>query len=75
MVLLPILNLINYGGANGLYILLFGSNLTCLDHINSIVPIYGYYVLRGHNRKQFDQIEESVLKVIFLRLIEGNEDI
>lgn len=50
-------DLINYVGANELYILhCFGSSLICLDHINSIVSIYGYYVLRGHDRKQFVQI-------------------
>lgn len=63
-------------GANELYVLhCFGSSLACLDCISSTLSIYGYYVLRDHERKQFVQIESSELEDSLLRLIEGNEDI
>lgn len=53
-----ILNLINDVGVNELYILhCFGSSLACLDHINNIVSIYGYYAWEIMIKEQFVQIQ------------------
>lgn len=52
------LNLLSYVSINELCTLhCFGSSLACLDHSNSVVSFYGYYVLKDHDRKQLVQIE------------------